>query len=167
MAETANVLVHQAVLFCFFGLLAWAAVSDFREYLIPNRVCLAIAGLYPAHVVASATPVDWPIAIVVALAALVAGFALFAGKLVGGGDAKLLSAVALWAGPDLVLGFVLVTSLFGGILSIAMLKFMWAARPREAGGARLSHFKVQVPYGIAIVAGGAYVGARLFAVVAG
>ena len=166
MVESTNAIVQQAVVLCFLGLLAWAAVSDFREYLIPNRVCLAIAGLYPAYVLASTTPVDWPMAIVVAMASLVTGFALFAGKFVGGGDVKLLSAVALWAGPELILGFVLLTSLFGGILSVAMMKFLWTTRAREAGGAT-TLFKAHVPYGIAIVAGGAFVGVRLFAGVAG
>ena len=37
----------------FAGLLVWAAWSDLRDFLIPNRICLAIAMLFPAHVAAA------------------------------------------------------------------------------------------------------------------
>jgi prepilin peptidase CpaA len=167
VVETANILVHQAVLVCFLGLLGWAAVSDYREFTIPNRVSIGIAGLYPAHVVASLTPIDWLGAILVSVAVFAAGFALFAGKLIGGGDAKLISAVALWAGPDLILGVVLIIALVGAALSIFVLKMQWSARLRGAGGVRIADFKAPVPYGLAIVAGGGLVGVHLLARVAG
>jgi prepilin peptidase CpaA len=147
--------------------LGWAAISDYREFTIPNRVCLGIAGLFPAHVVASAAPVDWTGAILVSAIVLIVGFGLFAGKLVGGGDAKLLSVVALWAGPDLILGVVLIIALVGAALSLFVLKMQWGARLRGAGGVRVADFKTPVPYGLAIVAGGGLVGVHLLARIAG
>ena len=41
----------------------------------------------------------------------VIGLALFARKLIGGGDVKLIAAVSLWAGLEHFVWFVLVTSL--------------------------------------------------------
>ena len=44
----------------FALLLLWAAWSDIQSFTIPNRVPLAIALLYPAHVIASPVPVaNW------------------------------------------------------------------------------------------------------------
>ena len=45
-------LIQQlALLFCA-GLLIWAAVSDIRSYLIPNKIPLALVALYPAYLLA-------------------------------------------------------------------------------------------------------------------
>ena len=46
-------LVDRVVLTVFAGLLVWAAWSDLRDYVIPNRICLAVAVLYPAHILAT------------------------------------------------------------------------------------------------------------------
>ena len=63
---------HLAI-FLFLGLLTLAAYSDARQYRIPNRVNLAIAALYPAHVLASDTPIDWTGAVAVAAAVFAVG----------------------------------------------------------------------------------------------
>ncbi|MBL6931229.1 MAG: hypothetical protein ISR46_06980, partial [Rhodospirillales bacterium] len=47
------------VISLFLGLLVLAAINDVAEYRIPNRINLAIAALYPAHVLASPVSVDW------------------------------------------------------------------------------------------------------------
>jgi prepilin peptidase CpaA len=114
----ANPFVNQASLLIFAGLLIAAAVEDVRRLIIPNRYCLAIVLLYPLHVLASSAPVDWTGGLIVGAALLVAGFALFALGLIGGGDAKLLAAAAPWAGPALLPEFVLVTALAGGVVGL-------------------------------------------------
>lgn len=147
----------------FLGLILAAAVHDARSLTIPNRFCLAIALLYPAWVLSVGYPVDWIGALAVAAVTLVIGFTLFTLRLLGGGDAKLLAAVALWAGPSLIVPFLLFTGLAGGGLAA----FVWL-RPRltliPAAGIVLmtpanTEFGDQtVPYGVAIAAGAAYVG---------
>ena len=42
--------VHLLVLALFFGLLAVAVLTDVEALRIPNRLCLALVGIYPAHV---------------------------------------------------------------------------------------------------------------------
>ena len=83
---------------------------------------------------------------------------LFAFNLVGGGDAKLMAAGALWMGFDLALPFLAYITIFGGMLSLVILAYRrfvpgailalpgWAMRLHQHGGG--------IPYGIAIAAAG-------------
>ena len=160
--------------------MVWAAISDLRAYIIPNRVCLAVAGLYPAYVLAlyaaGGPPVAWAWSLLCALIVFVGGVALFAIGAMGGGDVKLLSAVTLWAGPDLVFPFVFVTALAGAALAVIFALRLCLADAREqadgtmtlgvltAGIFRLRHaplMKLVLPYGVAIAGGGLFVSFRL------
>lgn len=167
MTATAPTIIHLAVGYGFVALLIWVAACDVQSFVIPNRLCLAIAGLWPAFALTDAGHVAWLGAPLVALAAFAVGFALFAARLMGGGDVKLMAAIALWAGPGLVLPFIVITSLVGGALSIVVLvaSRLQPVMARADGAARRSLFRANVPYGAAIAAGGLFVAGRL--VVAG
>lgn len=152
--------VHFALLIGFMVLLLTAAAVDAREFLIPNRLSLAIVLLYPAHLLTSPIPIDWVLSIGVAAATLVVGFALFAGKMIGGGDAKLMSACALWAGGQFIFPFLVITTLSGGVLALAMwLKTRVDHAP--ADGPDLNTMNATqirpMPYGVAIAIGGVHV----------
>ena len=155
MLDTAHPLLHQAVLWLFAGLLGWAALRDVRNYLIPNRLVIAICALYPAQVLASPAGVDWLPALAVGVATFAVTFILFSRGYMGGGDAKLMAAAALWAGPELALPFVFVTALAGGLLSLLMLL------PMRLRSGEVAVARVPVPYGVAISAGGLFVAMRL------
>jgi prepilin peptidase CpaA len=146
----------------FAALTFWAAVSDILHYTIPNRICLALVGLYPAYVVAAAQPVDWLPAIAIAGAVLAVGFGLFSVKLCGAGDAKFLAAVALWAGPLYALPFIVLTTLAGGAVALFMyLQHRFARAPSPSfvalGSADPDIGRQQMPYGAAIGIAGLYV----------
>ncbi len=148
---------------CIFALLAAAAAySDFKSYSIPNSYSLSIILLYPAFVIASGGAIDWLPAITVAAVALSVGFILFALKCLGGGDVKLLTAVTLWAGPTLIVEFLLVTTITGGLYAASMAlhrkasaqaSFLPQALPAES----LTFLKKPMPYGVAIGIGAVYV----------
>jgi prepilin peptidase CpaA len=147
----------EIVLYCFAGLLAWASYEDARDYLIPNRICGAVVALFPIYVLTTGHwSILWP-SLLVALGVFVVGFMLFSRGLLGGGDVKLMAAVALWAGPDLALPFVFITGVAGGLLSLAMI----APRLFAREGAVLAG--PPVPYGVAVAAGGLYVAFHLLA----
>jgi prepilin peptidase CpaA len=142
----------------FLGLLGLAVVSDIEALRIPNRICLAIAALYPVHVLASPEPVDWLGAIAVALAVFAVGLVAFAAGAVGGGDVKLIAATALWAGPAMFLDFVFATTLVGGAIAIVIMsrwRFALAQICDFAGEVSLRDMFLgrAVPYAIAIAAG--------------
>ncbi len=158
--------VDNVIITVFLGLLALAAYFDVREYRIPNRLSLFIAALYPIHVVASAQPVDWVGGLVVASVILAVLLALYAFRAVGGGDVKLITVTALWAGPAAMAEFLLVTTLAGGLLALLM---MSSARLGFAVGlagtgrqsTRDMVLKEALPYGVAIAVGGFFVGGLL------
>jgi prepilin peptidase CpaA len=83
---------------------------------------------------------------------------MFSLGLIGGGDAKLASATALWLGWDVLMNYGLVTAIFGGALSIALLAIRKVPLPRllldHKWIARLHSPETGIPYGVALAAGG-------------
>lgn len=127
--------------------LAAAAAIDLRSRTIPNRLNLAVAlGAIPFW---WATGLSlWPdVALQLGIAALVfALFAIaFAIRAMGGGDVKLIAAVALWLPPEFVVALLMIMSLAGGALTLAMLIRHRLAR--RSG-------RLEIPYGVAIAFGG-------------
>lgn len=148
----------------FLGLLVLAAINDIADYKIPNRINLAIAALYPAHVLASPSAVDWTGALIVTASVLAVGTVLFALRHMGGGDIKMIAATALWAGPVGITDFLVLTALCGGVLAVAKLTPVRAAfaitfaRFTGVNAAETGN-TTQIPYGVAIAFGGFFVGA--------
>lgn len=125
------------------ALLARAAVSDFRDRIITNRLNLTIAGLAPLYWCAVWLPL-WPGAAVqlgLAVGVFVAFASLFYLGGMGGGDVKLAAALALWFAPPEMLRLVLLMSIIGAPVTLAA----WADHRRSG-----AHGRVEVPYGIAI-----------------
>jgi prepilin peptidase CpaA len=147
--------VTHIVLYLLLGLLGWAAFEDAREYLIPNRISASVAALYPAYALSTGEAAAILPALAVGLGVLVLGLIAFARGILGGGDVKLMAAVALWAGPSLVLQFGFVMGIAGGLLSLVMI----APRLFVRVGAILDG--PPVPYGIAVAIGGFYVASHL------
>jgi prepilin peptidase CpaA len=166
---TFTAFVSGLAVLCFAGLLFAAAVSDILRYTIPNRWCLALVLLYPAYAYNVQPPGTWLMSLAVALGFLVVGFLLYSYRTLGAGDAKLIAAAALWAGPDLALPFAVYTTLAGGI----MVLFMWlqhriaaapSARYALMQGVDPGFAKQPMPYGAAIAVGGLYVAFTLLRV---
>jgi prepilin peptidase CpaA len=154
-------LLHIAVVLALAALLVWAAGEDLRRLTIGNWVSLSIVGLYPFHVLASPVPVNWPISLAIAVGTFAVGFALFAWKKVGGGDVKLLSATALWAGPALFTGFIFLTSIAGGVIAGALMLYRWRTAPAGGDDTGCKAGPAVMPYGVAIAVGGLMVAGTL------
>lgn len=161
-------LVDRLTVTLFAGLLVWAAWSDLRDYTIPNSLCIAVAALFPAHIIASSGYASVPGALAAAAAVFAVGFALFAFRIAGGGDVKLMTAAALWAGPTEIFEFLFVTALGGGLLAAFLAARAWRqdaeANPDGSMGVRLYAIRAtKVPYGAAIALGGLYIAASVTA----
>ncbi len=150
----------EAIIFVIFPLcLALAALTDFFEMTIPNRIpaILAAAFLLVAPFTGMAIEV---IGLHLAAASMVfaAGFVLFAINAMGGGDAKLLAAASIWFGLDPSLfTFMLYVAYLGGGLTLLILVIRANSEVVTAFGVRLPDSIVtanKIPYGIAIGAAG-------------
>ncbi len=126
-------------------LLVIAVVTDLRARRIANWLCGLVALLALPWWWASGVPL-WPtLGVQCALATgtfVVFAFA-FARGWMGGGDVKLLTALALWMPPPLFIKLLVLMSLFGGALTLG---YVIRHRLREAKG------QPQIPYGVAIAA---------------
>ena len=87
---------------------------------------------------------------------LVVAFGFFSRGWIGGGDAKLAAATALWLGFEHLLPYLVYASLFGGALTLLLIQFRLAPLPavlaRQAWVQRLHEKDGGVPYGIALAA---------------
>ncbi len=139
----------------FAALMATAAIGDLRRLVIPNRLVLALCVLWPAHLATAqaVAPPALPATIGGAAAVFCVGALFFSRGLIGGGDVKLLSAAALWAGAGALPWLLLLTALFGGLLSLLLLSPLGAQLgAARDGGAAAAASGLSVPYGVAIAA---------------
>lgn len=178
----ASTTLELIALFGFAAILIAAAVSDVRRLIVPNRYCAAIVLLYPVHVLAAPSAVDWLGALAVAGICLAVGFVLFSLRVFGGGDAKLFTAASLWAGPALFPELLMGTAVAGGLLAVAYLVhrrlaggFATAGQAGLAGppdnamrndapsaATNRSRWQRQLPYGVAVASGGLLIAVMIF-----
>jgi len=124
-----------------------AAVWDVRKREIPNALNAAIALLAIPYWWSSGLPL-WPgvaIHLGVAAAVLVLFAVAFAIGAMGGGDVKMVTAVALWLPPAGVIALLVIMSIAGGVLTAAMLVRHKMAKAQH---------QLEIPYGVAIAAAG-------------
>lgn len=146
----------EAAIFVVFPLcLAVAACSDFFTMTIPNRVsAILLAGFIVVAPLAGLSLAEIGMHLLAGLAVFGVCFALFAINVMGGGDAKLLTASAVWFGlTHSLFAYLVYVSLFGGLLTLVVLSLRSRAHTIMAAGLPLpDHLLTEkkVPYGIAI-----------------
>lgn len=150
-------LIEAVRLLLFPALMAFAASSDLLTMTISNRLTLAlVAGFFVLAAIVGMPVGDIVAHVQAAAVVLVVGFVFFSRGWIGGGDAKLAAATALWLGWGHLLEYVLYASLLGGILTFALIEFRKLSLPsRLAAHAwidRLHRPESGVPYGIALAA---------------
>jgi prepilin peptidase CpaA len=162
-----GLIVHEAAVVAGVTMLAVAACADVARRIIPNALAVgvAVAGMI-ARCDAGASAVLTSLA---AAAALFLALAfLHRRRMLGGGDVKLASAVALSLPLAALGGFLEVTALAGGALAALHLMLRPVARRARAAprGALLRRVwaaecwrirrRGSLPYGVAIALGGAW-----------
>lgn len=153
--------VASALLFVFPALVILGGVYDLTTMTIPNWISVVlVAAFFPVAFMLGLSWQDMAVALGMGFAALVIGIALFAFKVLGGGDAKIMAASALWLGLSGILPFLAVTALAGGALAVLLLGARkwapvlpvvfpdWMKRLLQPEG--------DIPYGVAIAVGAVF-----------
>ncbi|MEO6247334.1 MAG: prepilin peptidase [Sphingomicrobium sp.] len=136
-------------------LLLIAAVIDVRTFTISNKLVVAVALLAPLFWWASGVPL-WPdvaLRVGIAVGVFAALAVAFYIGMMGGGDVKLAAALVLWFPPAATLAFLVLMSIAGGVLTVAVL-IAHKLRRREG--------RPEIPYGVAIAFGGLWLVAQRF-----
>ncbi|MXO66505.1 A24 family peptidase [Altericroceibacterium endophyticum] len=146
---TKETIQYGLLLILAIGLLI-AAFTDLRSRRIGNWLNGAIALGAPVFWWSSNLSL-WPdiaIQIGLMLVTLVVLSGLFALRAMGGGDVKLLTALALWISPIWFLKLVIITAIAGGVLTIIFGAFHVMRRRKD---------RIAIPYGVAIAFAGLWV----------
>ncbi len=141
-----------------------SAYGDVQMRRIPNVLTYSLAALGVAQLILIGDLSDAGWTIASAVAVLVAGFLLFWGGFLGGGEAKLLTGATLLIGSRDLPGFLLLVSFCGAIAMLAlMIEYdlgRWlrrvmrpAAMRRMTDEGAAAEARPKVPYGIAIAMG--------------
>ena len=142
--------LHYGLLVALAIALVVAAFTDWRRRQIDNWLNAGIALAAPLYWWASGLDL-WPgiaLQFGVGIAAFAVFAAMFAMKWMGGGDVKLLTALALWIEPTWFLQLLIMMALLGGLLTLVLGAWHIARRQRD---------RLAIPYGVAIAAAGLWV----------
>jgi prepilin peptidase CpaA len=151
-------IIDAARLILFPAVMAVAASSDLLTMTISNRISIVLAVGFFALAAMSGTSLPDVLSHVGAAALVLAvTFVFFIRGWIGGGDAKLAAATALWFGFDFLLNYLVYASLLGGALTLLLLQFRTVPLPqllaRQVWLQRLHQKDGGVPYGIALAVG--------------
>lgn len=153
-------------------LLGIAAVFDTWKFVIPNAIAVALVILFIATALLlpfEMTGMEWLSHVGAAVAVFAGGAVLYAFNKMGGGDVKLLTAVALWAGFEHLTELLLYVAVAGGALAIGLIVMRKVIMSLGAANTRLAAVKLPrilvdgeaVPYGLAIAPISIYLGTKL------
>jgi|SRR5579875_481012 prepilin peptidase CpaA len=152
-------MLEAATLLLFPGLMVFAALSDLLTMTISNYVSAVLVILFPAMAFAcglSMAEIFWHFSC--GAAVLVLTFFMFARGLIGGGDAKLAAATAVWLGFDHLGDYALLASLSGGLLAIFILGIRkWPLSRVFPARQAIAHWLEPgsgIPYGVALAGAG-------------
>jgi prepilin peptidase CpaA len=159
--------MQTAAMLVAVGILSIIAYGDVRTRRIPNALSVAIATLGLIRITLAHDPVAAAHTLAGAAAIFITTFLLFWRGAIGGGDAKLVAAMALLIGYHDLFGFLFLMSLCGGALALAILardklrlRLRRFSRPAGMRSPKIPECIAAaapstVPYGVAIAAAGA------------
>jgi prepilin peptidase CpaA len=173
--------VLPAIIILVMGLLVVAAIFDIKSRIIPNWISLSIFGLYLIFLA-----IQWGLGInpplvdpLTSFATGLGTLAVFTGffyfRFIGGGDVKLIAAVAFWVGLKGIAPFIMIMAITGGVIAVFYIfkrdvgpeieidqegKFSIEEekkKKKEVKVGEINNKSAKIPYGIAISVGGLFV----------
>jgi prepilin peptidase CpaA len=153
-------MLEAAILLIFPPCMLYAAISDAVSMTISNWVSVILVVSFA--LIAPFTGMDWASYgwhFLAFATVLVVTFIMFAAGGVGGGDAKLMAATALWIGFNYnLLNYLVVSTFVGGLLAIVIVTYRKSPlanlTARTALLRHLSDSSAGIPYALALATGG-------------
>ena len=153
-------------------LLCIAAAMDTWKFIIPNTITVALVALFIVTALLLSFDMgwrDWMSHFGAAAAVLAGGAVMFAFNKMGGGDVKLMTAVAFWSGFEYLADLLLYIALAGGALAIGLIvlrKLLFGLMTASTALAKVPVPRVllsgqPVPYGLAIGPSAIFLGSKL------
>jgi prepilin peptidase CpaA len=150
-------LTEAITLTLFPAMMAFAASSDLFTMTIANRISLILIGGFGLlALMTGMSAINVLSHIGAGASVLVVAFTLFSFGWIGGGDAKLAAATALWFGFNHLFDYLIYSSILGGVLTLLLIQFRMLPLPHVLVGRdwveRLHRRGGGIPYGIALAA---------------
>lgn len=154
--EQVSTVIHGLAAAVFVATMIYAGVVDVRSFQVPNWIpVVMVVAFFPAAIAKGLDAAAIIRHLGAGAAALAVGIVL-ALRWMGGGDAKLLAASAVWVGGSWLLAYALLVSLMGGVVALLLIAFRKTPLPSrlgEIGWVRRLHSEDQgIPYAVAIAA---------------
>lgn len=151
-------MIYELAILSIFPLaMILAAISDLFTMTIPNKISIALVAAF--IILAPIAGLDWDVIAGHAAAGtlvFLVSLGMFAMGWIGGGDAKLVSATALWLGFEQLLPYILFSAVAGGALTLLILFARTIPLPtilcRYEWISRLHNPNRGIPYGLALSA---------------
>ena len=148
-------LIDAARLLLFPAMMAFAASTDLFTMTISNRVSLVLVAGFLVLAALDGMPVaEIGSHLAAGFVVLAVCFVFFSRGWIGGGDAKLAAAIALWFGFEQLLNYLTLASILGGVLTLLIMRFRLMPLPallaNQEWAKRLHRMDTGVPYGIAL-----------------
>jgi prepilin peptidase CpaA len=158
-SEPLAMLLETAILGLFPAAMIYAAASDLVTMTISNRLSIALfLGFFIVAALIGMPLPEMGRHLAASAVVLVFAFGFFTRGWIGGGDAKLAAATALWVGFSHLMDYLLVAAIIGGALTLVILQARKLPLPRllarQPWIARLHANETGIPYGIALAAAG-------------
>ncbi len=137
------------LVFSMFAVMAY----DASKFIIPNWLVGSLLLVYPVALFVANFAVDWKMDLLGMLITFAIGYVVFALRMMGGGDVKLIIVLALWVGWEKLAMFGFNFAVLGGVLSIFILivrKIIPHIISDKGKLPRILRNKEPVPYGLAI-----------------
>jgi prepilin peptidase CpaA len=155
----ASALFSFFVVVFFPALMAMSASLDLLTMKIPNRIPVALAlGYFMLAAMTGVPPQLIVFDLSCGLSVLLITFLMFSLRWIGGGDAKLAAATAVWMGWSSIFSYGVSAAICGGVITLGILAARTRPLPailaRQDWVARLHDSKTGVPYGVALAAAG-------------
>ncbi len=152
-------MLQVATLIVFPALMVFAALSDLFTMTISNRISLILITAFPVFALAAGLDGrQIGLHLACGFGVLVVTFVMFARNWIGGGDAKLAAATAVWVGFEHLGDYGLDSALIGGALTLSIIYARLIPLPRFVVGiewvTRLHERGAGIPYGIALAIAG-------------